>query len=302
MSERIKDVFLNPLSINVQFENIGVSECLPGHRVGPESRKNYVLHFVKSGKGTFYFENVKYEMSKGNFFILSPDKTIVYEADEDDPWVYQWVSFSGHHMENLFEVINIDLRFPIGKVEKYEEINECFSYLLESTDFLVQNTLAIYANMFRLLSLFEMHEKPIKQDRITRKDTFDYLVNRFFKILDNPDKLGFINVEDVSKELGVSRSYLNRIIKKETNKSARDWIISKKIKRACFLLESSKMNIFEIANSLGYDHSSSFSRAFTTVMGLSPKVYRLEYRKSLENDGFFSKNQSLKEGRETIMT
>ena len=43
----------------------GWEQCEPGHRYGPNRRKNYVLHFVSEGSGTLEVNGNQYNINKG---------------------------------------------------------------------------------------------------------------------------------------------------------------------------------------------------------------------------------------------
>ena len=64
----------------------GWEYCEPGHRYGPNMRTTYVLHIIRSGRGTLEIHNQKYELTAGDAFLLCPDVEAWYEADWEDPW------------------------------------------------------------------------------------------------------------------------------------------------------------------------------------------------------------------------
>jgi AraC-like DNA-binding protein len=46
------------------------------------------------------------------------------------------------------------------------------------------------------------------------------------------------------------------------------------LKHACWLLDTTALPIREIGNTVGYDDPYYFPRAFSNLMGLSPRQYR----------------------------
>ena len=77
----------------------GWEYCDPGHRFGPNKRTSYVLHIVREGKGTLEIYKKKYNLSAGDAFLIPPSTEAWYEADQDDPWSYMWVGFTGFKAE-----------------------------------------------------------------------------------------------------------------------------------------------------------------------------------------------------------
>lgn len=51
----------------------GWEYCDPGHRYGPNMRTTYVLHIIRSGRGTLEIHNQKYVLTAGDAFLLSPN-------------------------------------------------------------------------------------------------------------------------------------------------------------------------------------------------------------------------------------
>ena len=51
----------------------GREQCAPGHFWGPAIRPHYLLHVVLHGKGEFFYQEKKYELSAGDAFLIEPD-------------------------------------------------------------------------------------------------------------------------------------------------------------------------------------------------------------------------------------
>ena len=79
----------------------GREQCAPGHFWGPAIRPHYLLHVVLHGKGEFFYQEKKYELSAGDAFLIEPMQTHYYQADKEDPWEYAWVGFDGSCVEEV---------------------------------------------------------------------------------------------------------------------------------------------------------------------------------------------------------
>lgn len=100
------------------------------------------------------------------------------------------------------------------------------------------------------------------------------LLERLNKIIEeNFNNSGF-SVDDICRNLGVSRSQLYRIIKQQTQLSTSLYIRQRKLIKAKELLVSTEMQIAEIAYFSGIDSPQNFSKYFTHEFGLSPTEYR----------------------------
>jgi len=77
----------------------------------------------------------------------------------------------------------------------------------------------------------------------------------------------------VAKELGISRTHLWRVFKKETGKSISDFIREKRKQKAAALLLTGDFRISEIAEQVGFMDSRYFTRWFTKEFGMSASDY-----------------------------
>ena len=68
--------------------------------------------------------------------------------------------------------------------------------------------------------------------------------------------------------------WLSREVKKQTGKNYTDLLQEKRMAQAAFLLKTTKMNVADIALTVGYENVSYFHRLFGKTHGMSPKKYR----------------------------
>ena len=69
----------------------GHEQCEPGHSFGPAIRPCYIIHFILSGKGKFFCDNVEYDLGANQAFLIEPTAMTFYQADFEDPWHYLWI-------------------------------------------------------------------------------------------------------------------------------------------------------------------------------------------------------------------
>ncbi|HEV8042136.1 MAG TPA: helix-turn-helix transcriptional regulator [Bryobacteraceae bacterium] len=82
------------------------------------------------------------------------------------------------------------------------------------------------------------------------------------------------SVGELALEVHLSPAHLQRLFKQKTGLHVRDVIGEHRLQRAAHLLASSELPIKEIAHAVGYEHHSSFVRAFHRRFEQSPKYYR----------------------------
>jgi AraC-like DNA-binding protein len=82
------------------------------------------------------------------------------------------------------------------------------------------------------------------------------------------------NISDLAARLHLSTSHLQRIFKRETGTRLGEWLIAQRLHEAAYLLANSYLSVKEIAGAAGYEHVSSFIRAFERRYVLTPTRYR----------------------------
>lgn len=82
------------------------------------------------------------------------------------------------------------------------------------------------------------------------------------------------NVKNYSDRLFITTNYLNRIVKQTLGVTSKQYILNKVMQEAKRLLKYTTLSVAEIADKLGYETASYFTRAFQKQVGHTPKSYR----------------------------
>jgi two-component system, response regulator YesN len=83
-----------------------------------------------------------------------------------------------------------------------------------------------------------------------------------------------ITLQDISERFFLSREYISRKFKQETNGNLSDFIAEVRIKRAKELLANGQLKISQVAELVGYQDEKYFSRVFKKRTNCSPNDYR----------------------------
>lgn len=87
-----------------------------------------------------------------------------------------------------------------------------------------------------------------------------------------------ISRKEIARELNLNPDYVNRIFKKETGMTVKEYAIKKRMKQAEHLLKHSDLPVSGIASEVGYDNFSHFIRMFRKETGYTPKQYKKRFR------------------------
>jgi YesN/AraC family two-component response regulator len=82
-----------------------------------------------------------------------------------------------------------------------------------------------------------------------------------------------LSVDVLCKELGMSRTHLNRKMKELTGESPVSYIRRLRLIKSVRLLKERNLTVSEIAYSVGFSSPSYFSQAFHDYYGVTPKEY-----------------------------
>lgn len=120
-----------------------------------------------------------------------------------------------------------------------------------------------------------------KRQMITRKAVNNEMLQRLEEVLEhyfNEEvslSKGIPTVQYLASQLNLSPSYLSDMLRSLMGRNAQQYIHDKLIEKAKEKLSSTELSVSEVAYTLGFEHSQSFSKLFKKKTNVSP----LEFRK-----------------------
>jgi len=138
--------------------------------------------------------------------------------------------------------------------------------------------------MLRIRKLMERREAAqatfrkqieVKPSDITITSLDEKLIQKAIKYVeDNISSSNELSVEELSKNLGMSRVHLYKKLLSITGKTPIEFIRTIRLKRAAQLLRESQLNISEIAYEVGFNNPKYFSKYFKEEFGMLPSAYQ----------------------------
>src|SRR5690625_4523510 len=104
-------------------------------------------------------------------------------------------------------------------------------------------------------------------------EQFESTLNNYFQS-DKPQIEGLPTVAFIAEQLHLSANYFGDLIKKETGKSAQEYIQTKLIDVAKEKIFDTDKSISELAYELGFKYPQHFTRLFKQRVGMTPNEYR----------------------------
>ncbi len=257
----------------------------PGKR---ELRRHSHIHFeitlVESGCGIYTVGNKEYEMEPGSIFIFaSNEHHCITNVGKDGLEIinlhfepkYLW----GNSIDSLSEE-SINICFTHNKDFK-NKINPDYAHTialmflnikteLENKKPEYQLTVKSYLNLIlvNLIRNFDYAEKnkPLSRDRL-------HSIRKGIKYIDN-NFCNEISLTELGDFVGVSPNYFSTLFHNISGITLWDYINSKRIDKAIYLLHTENINILDIAIECGFNNTANFNKVFKRITGMTPSMYR----------------------------
>jgi AraC-like DNA-binding protein len=258
----------------------------------PRARKNYGFYFIilkDTSCGDIRYGKKYYDYQEGTLVFLAPGQVA---GDDDNGEVTQWKGWGLCFHPDLLVGTSLRQRMKDYTFFSYESneslhmsererqiIVKCFQEIREELRHSVDrhSKSIITANIEVFLNhCLRFYDRQF----ITREDVNKSLLSRFEEALDSyfesdkPQTVGLPSVLYFADQLHLSVNYFGDLMKKETGKSAQDYIQLKIIDMAKDRLFNPGKSVKEIAYELGFKYPHHFSRLFKKRVGLSPNEYR----------------------------
>jgi AraC-like DNA-binding protein len=97
---------------------------------------------------------------------------------------------------------------------------------------------------------------------------------RVHKVLALTESQPLLSVRELATEIGLSAAHLERLFKEETGARVGEVLVGRRLQKAADLLSATETPVKQIAHMVGYEHHSSFVRAFQRRFQQTPTSYR----------------------------
>lgn len=195
------------------------------------------------------------------------------------PDLIRGTSLGKHIRDYSFFGYDINEALHISERER-QIVLECFRkihYELEHpidrhTRTLIVSTIELFLNYcVRFYDRQFITREHLNNDVLVR---FEELMDTYFGS-DKPHTLGLPSVGYCADQLNLSANYFGELVKKQTGKSAQEYIQLKLIEVAKEKMFDRSKSISETAYEMGFKYPQHFARLFKQHVGRSPNEYRL---------------------------
>ncbi len=217
--------------------------------------QNNCMYVLQSGQMRDFTGNADIN---GFYFSLTPDFFRSISAKVEIPEIYPG-------SENNIHIINVtnDVR------DELRCIANMIVHELQSANNLKQEMLEGLVSVFLMHVFREVQRTETMMDNRKNRD-----LARTFIAMVKKDFISKKMVADYAGDLFVTPNYLNKLVKKTTGYPASHHIQQQIILEAKRRVSSSKANLKQIADQLGFDNYAHFSKFFKTNSGMNFSAYK----------------------------
>lgn len=247
--------------------------------------------FLKQGKhcNIRYGRNY-YDYQEGTLLFIAPGQVLNIEFDEEEyqpegyallfhPDLIKGTSL-GHNIKdytffsyNVHEALHLSARERQIVLECFKKIEYEMQHAIDKhSKKLIVSNIELFLNY-----CIRFYDRQfITRDNVHNGilERFEHLLNEYFQT-DKPQTIGLPSVAYCASELNLSANYFDDLVKKETGKSAQEYIQSRIIDVAKEKIFDGSKSVSEIAFELGFKYPQHFSRLFKQRVGYTPNEYRM---------------------------
>ncbi|MFA9377980.1 MAG: AraC family transcriptional regulator [Lachnotalea sp.] len=234
---------------------------------------SFLIVYTISGRGILRYEGNEYMLDSRHCFYINCMNHHYYETLSNNTWEFIWIHFNGNNalgyynefIKNDFKILNMEDTFFIeSNLRRIISINRKKDISTEiNTSNLITN---ILSEILILTATNEAKTIYIPEH-----------INSIMKYIDQHFHTA-ITLDDIEKELGISKFHLSKEFKKYTGSTIGEYILSTRLSFTKELLKYSNLSITEIAYQSGMNHVSHFINLFKTHEGTTPLAFRKEWR------------------------
>jgi AraC family transcriptional regulator, transcriptional activator of pobA len=251
----------------------------------------YII-FLKDVKcEEFQYDRNKYDYQDESLLFIAPGQVFGFDTEADKmiqprgwalafhPDFIKGTSLGRRITEYGFFSYDVTEALHISKRER-QIVLECFRKIKEelktnidkhTVSLIVSNVELLLNYCLRFYDRQFITRAHVNKDVLTR---FEALLNTYYQS-ELPRTVGLPTVSYCASELNLSANYFGDLVKKETGKTALEYIQEKVIDIAKERIFDRSKSITEIAFEMGYKYPQHFTRLFKQRVGMSPQEYRI---------------------------
>ena len=255
----------------------GVEQCRPDKEYESRVRDGYHLHVILSGNGVLEMNGNLEHLHEGQMFLIKPGEKITYYPDAKTPWTYCWMSFGGAMAGGMMREAGFeDGVYILNSHIEVAKFYRICSLALDTPQLTMAGAIKRLGLTIQYIALAIESQERRDRDNNQKRHQALYKKQDYVRYAIDFIKNNYSNItlKDISEYLGLNYNYFSEIFKQSQGVTPNEYMLQVRMRQASQMLANLTMDIQDIANSVGYSDSLTFSKAFKRFFGMSPKHYR----------------------------
>lgn len=264
-------VFQDERFVDLNLYQYGWERTEPLHSYGPHKRDHYLFHYVIAGRGMLYANEKAYRIESGHGFLIVPDQTTTYMADEKDPWEYTWIEFDGLRVSESISLAGLSPTQPVYTPQSHEAGRLLQEQMLNIVNHPQDSPVRQIGQGF--LFLDQLVQSSAGKRLPSQRRLRDFYMKEALSFIEQNYQRD-ISIEEIAAFCGLNRSYFGKVFRDSMGESPQAFLLHYRMARAAQMLKETTMPIGTISTMVSYANQLHFSRAFKSVYGMAPRTYR----------------------------
>lgn len=247
----------------------GCEHCAPDYQVHRMTFPLHSIEYVVRGAGSLKLNNHRHELRSGVIFSYGPGVRQDIAADPADPPVKYFVDFAGAKSLGILR----QCRLPPGAVSRVfpaNEIQNLFDELIRCGQRGSPQSARLCGKLLECLALtISASRAPAAGGGTLAFATYQqcrqHIENNFARLK---------TLRQIAHECHVDGAYLCRLFQKFDHQTPYQFLMRLKMNRAVEWLQPPDALVKQVAELAGFGDQFHFSRAFKSVFGVAPDIFR----------------------------
>jgi AraC-like DNA-binding protein/quercetin dioxygenase-like cupin family protein len=247
----------------------GSERCAPDYEIHRATFPFFAIEYVARGRGSVTLNRRRHELQAGTIFSYGPGVRQNITANSADPPVKYFVNFAGNKSKDILRQCSL----PPGTVSQVfppNKIQNLFDELIYCGRRGSPGSVDLCGRLLECLVL------TISEARVpatgagtlaysTYQQCRQHIENRFLELK---------TLQQIAQECHVDGAYLCRLFQKFDHQTPYQFLMRLKMNLAAEWLRQPGAMVKQVAERIGFSDQFHFSRAFKSVFGAAPEIFR----------------------------
>jgi AraC-like DNA-binding protein len=254
-------------------QSAGIFNCREGYMTDREDYETYLLAYTYEGLGNLEYRDRKYQLGKGDCFLICCRDHQVYYTDNNELWKFIWVHFNGSNILSYYQKIyqNSGAVYKMGSE----------SIVLKNMESIISMTVENNINLQFIASklIVEILTEIVLLNNKSESNTDN--INEHIEITVNKIEENFsehISLAKMADWAKMSKYHFSRTFKNITGYSPYEYLKNCRLNNAKQLLKLTDKSVGEISQKVGFESVSNFIKTFKKSEDITPNTFRNYWR------------------------